>query len=344
MKRSWRLFWIIGLLLFVVAVIPGTGFAASKKIRISQGNSMTHPQGVGLRIFKEYVEKNTGGKLEVAIYPNSQLGGERESVEQVKNGILEMATACAGPASTFNKNFMVLDIPFLFDNYEEAWMTIDSEAGRALLASSEQVGLKGLAFLENGFRHVTNTKRPIVKLEDFQGLKIRTMEAPMHMENFRQLGANPTPVPWPELYMALQQKIADGQENPLNNIWEVKMYEVQTYCSLTGHIYDPLVLLANLKWFNSLPKDQQIIIEQGAILAQNYSRFINKSREDELRRLLTAKGLKVNDITKEEKARMRQASQKAVIEAVKKNNVNEKFITDWLKGIEVVREDIASGL
>jgi len=344
MRKYQRFLWVIAVVLLAVFILPGAGTAASNKIRISQGNSMTHPQGVGLQMFKDYVETQTGGKLKVAIYPNSQLGGERESVEQVKNGVLEMATACAGPASTFNKNFMVLDIPFLFDSYEEAWMAIDSDAGQSLLNSSEEIGLKGLACLENGFRHVTNTKRPINRVEDFKNLKIRTMEAPMHMENFRQLGANPTPVPWPELYMALQQKIADGQENPLNNIWEVKMYEVQDYCSLTGHIYDPLILVANLKWFKSLPAEQQAVIEKGAIIAQNYSRFVNMAREEELKRLLTEKGLKINAISKDEKSRMRKTSQKAVIAAIKQNKVNDKFITDWLEGIEKVRKDIASGL
>jgi len=125
-------------------------------------------------------------------------------------------------------------------------------------------------------------------------------------------------VPWTELYLTLQQKIVDGQENPLANLWEVKMYEVQKYASLTGHIYDPMPLVADLKWFNSLTPKQQSIIEKGAILAQNYSRFVNSAREEELARLLTEKGMVINDVSTEEKARMRDASQAKVVEAIKK--------------------------
>ena len=137
---------------------------------------------------------------------------------------------------------------------------------------------------------MTNNVRPINSPDDLKGIKIRTMEAPMHMENFKLLGANPTPVPWTELYMTMQQKVVDGQENPLANIWEVKMFEVQKFTSLTGHIYDPMPLVANLAWFNKLSKDQQAAIEKGALLAQNYSRFVNKDREEQNRRETDGQG------------------------------------------------------
>ncbi|RLC36425.1 MAG: TRAP transporter substrate-binding protein, partial [Candidatus Nealsonbacteria bacterium] len=218
------------LALVLILSLSSVGFAAMK-VRISVCNAPTHPQNIGLEIFKNYVEEKTNGEMKINVYPNSQLGAERESVEQCKNGSLEMATASAGPLTTFNSKFMVLDIPFAFDSYDVAWMVLDGPVGQKLLESCEEVGLKGLSFMENGFRHVTNNVRPITKLEDFKNIKIRTMEAPMHMENFKLLGANPTPVPWTELYLTLQQKIVDGQENPLANLWEVKMYEVQKYAS-----------------------------------------------------------------------------------------------------------------
>jgi len=330
------------LVLVLVLSLSSVGFAATK-IRISVCNAPTHPQNIGLEIFKNYVEEKTNGEMTVDVYPNSQLGGERESVEQCKNGSLEMATASAGPLTTFNSKFMVLDIPFAFNSYDVAWMVLDGPVGQKLLESCEEVGLKGLSFMENGFRHVTNNVRPITKVEDFRNIKIRTMEAPMHMENFKSLGANPTPVPWTELYLTLQQKIVDGQENPLANLWEVKMYEVQKYASLTGHIYDPMPLVADLKWFNGLTPEQQSIIEKGAILAQNYSRFVNSAREEELARLLTEKGMTINDVSAEEKARMRDASQAKVVEAIK-SNTDPAFVDEWLKAIEKAGEDIKAGL
>lgn len=325
------------------AEAPKAAAPGSVKIRISVCNSMTHPQTIGLSLFKKIVEEESGGAVQVAIYPNSQLGGERESLEQVKNGSLEMCTASAGPNTTFNKKFMVLDIPFAFNDYETAWMVLDGPAGQALLKSGESLGFKGLAFMENGFRHVTNTVRPIKTPADLKGIKIRTMEAPMHMENFKALGANPTPVPWTELYLTMQQKIVDGQENPLANIWEVKMYEVQKYVSLTGHIYDPMPLMANLNWFNSLSKEHQALIQRAAILAQNYSRFVNKQRETLLCDLLRSKGMEVNDLTAEEKEQFRGVSQAKVTDLIKKE-VDPAFVDAWLKAIEDAQKDVKAGI
>ncbi|HQG30395.1 MAG TPA: TRAP transporter substrate-binding protein [Deltaproteobacteria bacterium] len=323
-------------------LFSGMVFAAPIKARVSLCNSPTHPQSIGMQVFKKYVETRTKGNIQVGLYYNSQLGGERESVEQVKNGSLEMATASAGPLTTFNRNFMVLDIPFAFDSYEIAWSVLDGPMGQALLNSSEGIGLKGLAYLENGFRHVTNNVRPIGGPADLKGIKIRTMEAPMHMENFKALGANPTPVPWTELYLTMQQKIVDGQENPLANIWEVKMFEVQKYTSLTGHIYDPMPLVANLKWFNKLPKEYQAIVKEGAIMAQNYSRFVNKAREDAIIAKLTAKGMKVNAVSPAGKQQLRAKSQGVVVAKIKAS-VDKKFVDSWLAAITAVNKDVNAG-
>ncbi len=342
MKKSQWL-TMVALVAACTVLFSGMVFAASPiKARVSLCNSPTHPQSIGMQAFKKYVETKTKGGIQVGLYYNSQLGGERESVEQVKSGSLEMATASAGPLTTFNRNFMVLDIPFAFDSYEIAWGVLDGPMGQSLLGSSENIGLKGLAYLENGYRHVTNNVRPINGPDDLKGVKIRTMEAPMHMENFKTLGANPTPVPWTELYMTMQQKVVDGQENPLANIWEVKMYEVQKYTSLTGHIYDPMPLVANLKWFNKLPKEYQSIVKEGAVLAQNYSRFVNKAREDAIIAKLTSKGMKVNDVSAAGKEKMRAKSQ-AVVVAKIKATADKKFVDSWLAAITAVNKDVNAG-
>ena len=338
-KRS---VFLLAFVLVLAFSMSGVAFAA-KTIRVSLCNSETHPQSLGLQLFKKLVEEQTKGELMVNLYYNSQLGGERESVEQVKNGLLEMATASAGPMTTFNTRFMVLDIPYAFNDYNEAWLVMDGPAGIALFKSCEEIGLKGLAWMENGFRHTTNSKKPILTIADFAGLKIRTMEAPMHMEAFKLLGANPTPVPWTELYMVMQQKVVDGQENPLANIWEVKMYEVQKFTSLDGHIYDPMPLVANLEWFNGLTKDQQKIVETAAILGQNYSRAVNAAREKYIVALLESKGMKVNEVAEAEKGKMRQATQGKVIESIK-GKTDPKFVDTWNSNIEQARKDIKAGL
>lgn len=314
--------------------------ASSQKvrIRISACNSLDHPQTLGLVVMKEYIESHTNGNVTVDIFPNSQLGAEVESVEQVQNGTLEMATASIGPITTFQSKFAVLDIPFLFDNYIEAWAVMDSAVGSDLMDTLEEVGLKGLAYMENGFRHTTNNIKPIVVASDYRGLKIRTMEAPLHMANFSALGANPTPVPFSELYMAMSQKIVDGQENPLANIWELNMYEVQKFTSLTGHIYDAMPLVTNLKWFKSLPMEYQIIIEKGSLLGQNYSRFINAGREDLIIAKLRERGMQVNDVSSDAKAAIKAISQTVVADKVKAD-VDAAFVDNLLAGIARVKAE-----
>lgn len=332
---------ILSIALIFVLVLASAALA--RPIRVSLCNSETHPQSIGLQLFKQLVEEQTKGELTVNLYYNSQLGGERESIEQVKNGLLEMATASAGPMTTFNDKFMVLDIPYSFNDYNEAWLVMDGPAGKALFDSCESIGLKGLAWMENGFRHTTNSSKPINTIDDFKGLKIRTMEAPMHMEAFKKLGANPTPVPWTELYLVMQQRVVDGQENPLANIWEVKMYEVQKFVSLDGHIYDPMPLMANLDWYNGLTKEQQLIVSTAAILGQNYSRAVNAAREKYIVELLESKGMQVNEVAEAEKAKMRDATQESIISAMKERT-DPAFVDSWLSGIDQVRKDIKSGL
>jgi tripartite ATP-independent transporter DctP family solute receptor len=330
--------------LFCVAMlfgpVSGTAFAGQKiEVRISACNSLDHPQTLGLLRMKEYVEGKTGGAVEINIFPNSQLADEAESLEQVQMGVLEMATASIGPIVPFQKKFAVLDIPFLFNDYPEAWAVLDSKVGSDLFATFEEVGLYGLGWYENGYRHVTNNIQPIQTVADFKGLKIRTMQAPMHMLNFRELGANPTPVPFSEVYMALAQKIADGQENPIANIWDLKLIEVQKYTSLTGHIYDAMPLVANLKWYKGLPAEYQSIIETGAILGQNYSRFINYDREELIVGKLRAGGMGVNTLEPANRDAIKAVSQPAIVAVVKKD-LGTAYVDDFLAGIEKVRADI----
>ncbi len=327
---------------FAVAAVPA--LAGQKvEIRISACNSMDHPQTLGLMLMKEYVEQHTGGNVQVHVFPNSQLGDEQVSVEQVQMGSLEMATASIGPIVVFQDKFSVLDIPFLFDNYMEAWAVLDSKIGTDLLDTLEEVGLYGLGYMENGYRHVTNNVRPIKSKGDFGGLKIRTMLAPLHIKNFQALGANPTPIPFPEVYMALSQRIADGQENPLANIWDMKLIEVQKYVSLTGHIYDAMPLVTNLKWFKSLPADYQAIIRAGAILGQNYSRYVNAGREDLIVRTLTKQGMQINEIDQADKDAIKAVSQPVVAEEVKKI-VGAEYVDKFLAGIKKVKADVVKSV
>jgi len=177
----------VSVIFIILVLLFSTNLSFAKTItgRLSSSLILNSPMSRGLEVFAQ---------------PNSQLGSEEDSVQQVKSGSLEFAVACVGPVTTFAKNFMLFDTPFLFDNRLEAWMVCDSPVGQKVLSSARDGGLVALAYMACGFRHVTNNNGPINTLEDFKGLKIRTMVAPMHIKNFRLLGANPTPVPWTELY------------------------------------------------------------------------------------------------------------------------------------------------
>lgn len=312
-------------------------------IRIALENSETYPATLGLAQMKKYVEKHTDGNVTIDIYANGQLGGEEQTIDQVNQGTLEMAVASFAPIGVYQNKFYVMDIPFMFETYNEAWMVMDSYVGTDLMDTLEEVGLKGLAYMENGFRHTTNNNQPITGADSYKGLKIRTMQNANHMADFASLGANPTPIPFSELYLGLQQKIADGQENPIANVIDKKLYEVQSYLSLTGHLYDAMPLVCNLKWWNSLPAEYQAVIAEGAIYAQNYSRFCNADREVAMKQILTDNGMKINELTPEALAGIRDIAQPAVRDLVIKTSGKE-YVEGFLKDVEAVKADIGKGL
>lgn len=353
-KRYMRFFCVILALAVLTACLSGCGGSSSSgsgggeelgelSVRFAHGSTLDHPVHLASLQMQEYVSRVSGGKINIEIFPNSQLGGEREVVEQVKNGTLDFAMTTVGPLTTFDKYFMVLDIPFLFNTYEEAWMVLDSNVGMKLADTLEDEGLIFMSWLESGFRHITNSVRPIVTPDDLKGLKIRTMEATMHMANFSALGANPTPIPWPELYLAMSQRLADGQENPLANIWDIKLYEVQKYITLDGHLYDTAVNLSNRDWFGGLPVQAQKIIREGFVMCQNYSRFCQYNRELELVDYLAQKGMEVTELTAAQKQAFADVSQSAVIGKVKEE-IGADFVDNFLAEVDARKAEIMQGV
>lgn len=321
----------------------GSGDLGEYTIRIALENSETFPATLGLYQMKSYVESHTDGKVKVNIYANGQMGGEEDTIEQVVNGTLEMAVGSIAPVGVYQNKFYVMDIPFMFDSYNEAWMVLDSHVGTDLMDTLEEVGLKGLAYMENGFRHTTNNIKPITQASDYKGLKIRTMQNPNHMADFSSLGANPTPVPFAELYMALSQKVADGQENPIANVIDKKLYEVQKYLSITGHLYDAMPLVCNLKWWNDLPAEYREVIAAGAIYGQNYSRFCNADRENLMKDILTANGTEINDLTPEARAEIKSIAMPAVSDLVKET-LGAEYVDKFIADVDSVKADIAKGI
>lgn len=263
-------------------------------IRVGHVLAPTHPYTLGLDKFAEIVDEKTEGKVNVEVFHSSQLGNERDMIEGLQLGTLEMTLVSTAPLSSFTKDFLVFDLPFIFKDTENARKVVDSEIGQNLLDTLQSQGIIGLCYLENGFRNVTNSKRPINTPEDLKGLKIRTMENPVHMESFNAMGASATPMAFGELFTALQQGTIDGQENPLPIIETSKFYEVQKYLSITEHFYAPSPLLISQEFYNGLDSEIQNAIMEAAKEARSYERQLIDDMNAELMVELKNKGMEIN--------------------------------------------------
>jgi len=207
---------------------------------------------IGANAFCENLDKNTQGRYKCQVYPASALGGEREQVEAVQIGTQDLVITSTGPVGNFVPEMKVVDIPFLFRDYDHARKVLDGKIGQDMLAKFPNHGLVALAWSENGFRHMTNNKRAIVSATDASGLKMRTMENKVHMEGYRSFGIQPTPMAFPEVFGALQQGVVDGQENPIPVILASKFSQVQKHLSLTGHVYSPALIITSPRVMSKL--------------------------------------------------------------------------------------------
>jgi len=264
-----------------------------------------HPIGMGAQKFADLVGQKSGGKITVKLFPNGTLGGDVQTVSALQGGTVDMTALSSGILSSQVKEFVLFDLPFMFNNGREADAVVDGPIGKRLGERLTDKGLVSLGNWELGFRNLTNSKHPVAKLEDFQGLKIRVIQSPIYIDLFTALGANAVPMPFPEVYQALEQKVVDGQENPLKSIELSKFYEVQKYLSLTRHIYSPLSILISKKTWDRLSKDEQKIIQDAATESLDYQRKVARG-EDEKSLDLLKKSMTVSDVTPAEAARIRE--------------------------------------
>ena len=235
---------------------------AQTVIKIGYATSATSHYGVGSSAFCDDVEKGTQGRYKCQQFPNSALGGEREMIEAVQLGTLDFVNTSTGPVGNFVPEVKIVDIPFLFRDYDHARKVMDGPIGQDILTKFPSKGLVALSWTENGFRHMTNNKRAINKPEDAAGLKMRTMENKVHMDGYRAFGIQPTPMAFPEVFGALQQGTVDGQENPIPVILASKFSQVQKHLSLTGHVYSPALLITSPRLMNKLSDaDKKVFYE-----------------------------------------------------------------------------------
>ena len=254
-----------------------TGAGAQTPMKISISISQTSHQGIAIDTFAKEVEKRTQGRYKVQTFYNGALGGERESIEAVQLGTQELAFSSSGPVPNFVPETKILDVPFLFRDKAHARAVLDGPIGDELLKKFEPKGFKALAWAENGFRHMTNSKRSVNSPDDLKGLKMRTMENPVHIAAYKAFGIITTPMAFPEVFTALQQGTVDGQENPLPVIISAKFDQVQKHLSLTGHVYSPAIFVMNKGAFDKLSAaDKQAFID-----AAKEGTKANRARVDE---------------------------------------------------------------
>jgi tripartite ATP-independent transporter DctP family solute receptor len=281
------------LALAAVLAAAASGVHAQTVLRIGYATSPTSHYGVGSTVFCEEMEKGTQGRYKCQQFPSSALGGEREQIEAVQLGTQDLVNTSTGPLGNFVPEVRIVDIPFLFRDYDHARKVMDGPIGQDLQKKMAAKGLINLAWTENGFRHMTNSKRPINSAEDAAGLKMRTMENKVHMDGYKTFGILPTPMPFPELFTALQQGTVDGQENPIPVILASKFSQVQKHLSLTGHVYSPAALILSPAVWNKLSAADKTVFTEAAKKAATAQR--KKVNDDEASGIaqLRAEGMQV---------------------------------------------------
>jgi len=289
----------------------------------------------GVQKFAELLAQKSNNKLKIKSFPGGMLGGDMQTVSALQGGTVDMTTLPPGLLVGLSKEFAVLDMPFLFNNFEEADTLLDGPIGAALMEKSPQ-GLVGLVYWDHGFRNLSNSKRPVNKLEDFDGLKIRVSQSPMIIESIKGLGANALPMAFTELYTALETKAVDGQENP-TAVFEVnKFYEVQKYLSLTRHQYNPLIVLISKKTWDQLNADERKVVSEAAQETRIYQRKVSRDMEAKSVESLKKKGTLVNEVSPQEFARMREKSA-PVADKLAKEFVGEAITKDVYAELAKIR-------
>ena len=283
-------------------------------------------------IFKKYVEEKTNGEIKIDLYPASQLGGEREMLEGLQMGMVEMASLTNGPFPNFSKDVLVFDIPFIFPSEEIAHKVLDGPFGDRLRERVFQdTGVRCLGFAENGFRHFTTTKKPIRVPDDLKGMKIRVMENPAHMAMIRELGGLPTPMAFAELYTALAQGVVDGQENPTSLIFSMRYHEVQKHMTLDGHLYCPYLFMVNDDIWKQMTAEQQKIIMDGVAIWRDEERKRNKKQSDNAETVMAGHGMEIVKLTPEVHAQFQK--QTVGVEEFIRKQVTPGLIDDLKKAI-----------
>ncbi len=295
-------------LLTVAAIVfaaPASAQVQERTIRFSIGPAEDHPEADGVREFGRLVEQKSGGKMKVKGFFNALLGADAAVIQALRSGTLEMTAPSSSPLVGLIKEFGALDFPFLLNTNEEADALLDGPFGEHLLGKLQEKDLVGLAFWDNGFRNLTNSRRPIATADDIKGIKLRVLQSPVYIETFTLLGANAIPMSFSEVFTALETRAIDGQENPFTTIVTARLYEVQKYLTTSRHSYTPFVVLMSKKYWETLSKQEQDILSSAARESRPVQRAANRKFDAAKLEQLRKVGMQVADFSPAERTKLR---------------------------------------
>lgn len=327
--------------LVAVAALAAFGVATAQDIKehtikFATQNPKGHPIVAGMEKFTEIVTAKSGGKIKVNLFPGGVLGGDAPNVSALQGGTIEMMSMNSGILASQVKEFAVFDFPFLFANGKEADAVVDGPFGKKMHDKLLDKGIVGLTYWELGFRNMTNGKRPINKVEDLAGLKIRVIPNPINLDWVKALDANPTPMAFPEVYAALESKALDGQENPLSVIAANKFNEVQKHLTITNHVYNPQSVIISKKFWDTLNNDEKKLIGDAAVEAGKYQRQVARDAAGASLDVLKKAGMQVTELPAAEMAKLRD-KMKPVI-AKYSANVGESTVSDLMAELAKARK------
>ncbi|MDP3834616.1 MAG: TRAP transporter substrate-binding protein [Hydrogenophaga sp.] len=289
----------------------GAGMAQAQDIkprliRFGYGLNEISNQGRATKVFADEVEKASGGKMKIRAIGAAALGSDVQMQQALIGGAQEMMVGSTATLVGITKEMAIWDTPFLFNNAKEADVVLDGPVGQKVMDKLQEKGLVGLVYWENGFRNLTNNKRAVTKLEDMDGIKLRVMQNNVFIDSFKTLGANAVPLPFSELFTALETRTVDGQENPYNTILSSKFYEVQKYLTVTNHVYSPWIVTVSKKYWDQLSKDEQKVLMDAAKKSRDFERQDTRAEADKALADLKGKGMQINQLSPAEANRMRE--------------------------------------
>lgn len=325
-----KLFNLKTLATLVASAVAFSGVASAEtSLRFGYEAPRSDSQHIAAKKFADLLKEKTKGEIKLKLFPDSTLGNSQTMISGVRGGTIDLEMSGSPNFTGLEPKLNVIDIPFIFKDRTHAFAVLDGEIGQGLLKDLEAQGLKGLAFWDVGFRAFSNSKHPVTKPEDINGLKVRTNQNPMYIEAFKLLGGNPVPMPLSELYTALETRAVDAQEHPIGIFWSSKLYEVQKYLSLSNHGYTPLIVVMNKAKFDSLSPELQTAVLESAKEAGAFQRQLNIDNEKKIVDDLRKQGVEVIE-------QIDQAPFKAVVEAKVRQSFIDKHGDELIKKVDAL--------